>query len=233
MNNSRPYSRSLAAIVLATMFALAACEKSDKASTTQAANDDDRFAIDAKRMRNANSETANWLTHGRTYDEQRFSPLTAINEANVNELGLAWYYDYPVKRGMEATPIIVEGIMFTTSAWSMVYSHDAKTGELLWSYDPEVAKEWAVKLCCDVVNRGVALWQGTVYSGTIDGRLVALDASTGELQWEVQTTDIEQPYSITGAPRIINGMVIIGNGGAEYGVRGYVSAYNVANGNLI
>jgi len=219
--------------MLAVLLWVSACERAEQPATTASAIDPVSFAINAERILNADSETANWLTHGRTYDEQRFSPLDAINDSNVGELGLAWYYDYPVKRGMEATPIVVDGIMFTTSAWSMVFSHDARTGELLWSHDPKVPKEWAVKLCCDVVNRGVAIWEGRIYSGTIDGRLLALDAATGDLLWEVQTTDIDKPYSITGAPRIIDGKIIIGNGGAEYGVRGYVSAYDVDDGSLV
>ena len=186
--------------------------------------------INAARLANANSEPGNWLSHGRTYDEQRHSPLKQVNADNIDELGLAWYFDTGTKRGLEATPIVVDGVMFSTGSWSMVWAHDARTGELLWEFDPQVSKAWGKYACCDVVNRGVAAWEGKIYVGTLDGRLIALDAGSGEPVWETQTTDIEKPYTITGAPRVVKGKVIIGNGGAEYGVRGYVSAYDANTG---
>lgn len=186
--------------------------------------------LDGKRIIQANKEPQNWLAHGRTYDEQRYSPLKQINTRNVDELGLAWYFDTGTNRGLEASPIVVDGIMFTSGSWSLVFAHDAKTGELLWQYDPEVPKAWGANACCDVVNRGVAVWKGRVYVGTLDGRLVALDAATGEVAWDVNTIDRTKPYTITGAPRIVKGKVIIGNGGAEYGVRGYVTAYDAKTG---
>ncbi len=187
-------------------------------------------SIDGARIDRAEGEPGNWLTHGRTYAEERFSPLTAINRDTVSDLGLAWYWDTGTTRGLEATPLVVDGFMFSTGSWSVVWAHDARTGELLWEYDPQVPRAWGKYACCDVVNRGVALWKGKVYVGTIDGRLIALDAATGEPMWEVQTTDRERPYTITGAPRIVKGKVIIGNGGAEYGVRGYITAYDAETG---
>ncbi|MEH6589045.1 MAG: PQQ-dependent dehydrogenase, methanol/ethanol family [Halioglobus sp.] len=174
-----------------------------------------------------------WSQHGQDAGEQRHSPLTGINDSNVQQLGLAWSFDYPTHRGLEASPIIKDGVLFTTSSWSMVFAHDAITGKLLWMYDPKVPPNWAVHLCCDVVNRGVALAGKKVIFGTLDGRLIALDISTGELEWEIQTTDPEWPYSITGAPRVIGDKVIIGNGGSELGVRGYVSAYSVDAGAML
>ena len=181
-----------------------------------------------------------WISHGRTYSEHRFSPLKQINTTTVKEVGLAWHATLDANRGMESTPIVVDGVMYVTSAWSMVYAYDAKTGERLWSYDPGVDKARGVYACCDVVNRGVAIWEGKVFVGTIDGRLVALDASrTGSVAdgvktplWEVVTVDQSKPYTITGAPRVIDGKVIFGNGGAELGVRGYISAYNANDGKL-
>ena len=198
----------------------------NRASSIQAATAD----ISGSRIGNADSEPGNWLAHGRTYDEQRYSPLTEINTETATDLGLAWYWDTGTKRGLEATPIVVDGVMYSTGSWSVVWAHDAKTGELLWSHDPQVPREWGKNACCDVVNRGVAIWEGRIYSGTLDGRLLALDAGTGELVWEVQTTDRERPYTITGAPRIVKDKVVIGNGGAEYGVRGYVTAYDTDTG---
>jgi quinohemoprotein ethanol dehydrogenase len=175
---------------------------------------------------------ADWLSNGRTYDEQRFSPLDQINESTIGQLGLAWYWDTGTRRGLEATPIVADGVMFTSGSWSMVWAHDARTGELLWEYDPQVPREWGKYACCDVVNRGVAAWEGKIFVGTIDGRLVALDAGTGKPVWDVQTTDRERPYTITGAPRVVKGKVIIGNGGAELGVRGYFSAYDATTGEM-
>lgn len=189
--------------------------------------------VDAKRLINANQEPGNWMTHGRTYDEQRYSPIDQINDKNVSRLGLDWFYDFETKRGLEATPLVVDGKMYVTGSWSRVYALKADTGELLWQYDPKVPPEWAVNACCGVVNRGVAVWQGKVYFGTLDGRLEALDAATGKLVWSTRTTPLDKPYTITGAPRVVKGKVIIGNGGAEMGVRGYVSAYDVNDGSLV
>lgn len=189
--------------------------------------------VDAERVANADAEPENWLVHGRTWSEQRYSPLNQINESNIDQLGLAWYFDLDTSRGQQASPIIVDGVMYTTSAWSKVQVLDAATGELKWQFDPLVPKEWDVKTCCGVQNRGAAVWQGHVYFGTIDGRLIALNAETGEVAWEVHTTDPSGNYSITGAPRIVKDKVIIGNGGAEYGVRGYVTAYDAETGEQI
>jgi PQQ-dependent dehydrogenase (methanol/ethanol family) len=188
-------------------------------------------AVDAARLANADEEPGQWMSHGRTYSEQRFSPLNQITAANVSRLGLAWYADFDTNRGQEATPIVVDGSIYVSTAWSKVYAFDARTGAQLWKYDPEVPGAAGVKACCDVVNRGVAAWNGKIYVGTIDGRLVALDAATGLEVWDVNTVDTELPYTITGAPRVIKGKVIIGNAGADRGpVRGYVTAYDAETG---
>ncbi|MGA8152072.1 MAG: PQQ-dependent dehydrogenase, methanol/ethanol family [Terriglobales bacterium] len=178
-------------------------------------------------------DPGDWTLHGRTYTEQRFSPLKQINDQNASQLGLAWFYDLDTHRGQEATPIVVDGVMYFTSAWSKVFALNASTGAVLWSYDPKVPGEWAVNACCDVVNRGVALWNGKVFVGTLDGRLIALDAATGKPVWETVTFDRTVRYAITGAPRVVKGKVIIGNSGGEYGVRGYVSAYDAETGKLV
>src|SRR5271155_4967170 len=190
-------------------------------------------SVSDRQIVNAESQPENWLTHGRTYSEQRFSPLKQINHHNAARLGLAWYFDLDTNRGQEATPLVVDGTMYFTSAWSKVFALNAATGKLLWSYDPNVPKEWGANACCDVVNRGVAIWQGKVYAGTLDGRLIALDADSGKPVWEQLTIDPKWRYTITGAPRIVKGKVLIGNGGAEYGVRGYVSAYDAETGKLV
>ena len=147
---------------------------------------------------------------------------------------MAWAFDMNSKRALESTPIVDDGIMFLTSEWSIVYAIDAKSGKEVWYYDPEVPKDWGRKACCDVVNRGVAVWKGYVFSATLDGRIIKLDAETGELIWEINTLiDPTGDYTITGAPRIANDLIFIGNGGAEYGVRGYVSAFNTETGRLV
>jgi quinohemoprotein ethanol dehydrogenase len=189
--------------------------------------------VSESRIINADREPENWMTYGRTYDEQRFSPLHQINDQNVSQLGLAWFHDLDTDRGQEATPIVVDGVMYFTSAWSKVFALDAATGKLLWSYDPKVPGNWAVNACCDVVNRGVAAWNGKIFVGSLDGRLIALDAKTGRLVWETLTIDSDFRYTITGAPRVAKGKVIIGNGGGEFGVRGYVSAYDSETGKLV
>ncbi len=185
-------------------------------------------AVDTARLRAPEPES--WLAHGRTQDEQRFSPLTQIHEGNVADLGLAWSFDLETERGVEATPLVADGVVYVTGPWSVLYALDARNGELLWKWDPEVPRAHARYTCCGVVNRGAALYDGKVFVGTLDGRLAALDAATGVPVWEVLTVDPEQPYSITGAPRIVEGLVVIGNGGADLGVRGYVSAYAAETG---
>jgi quinohemoprotein ethanol dehydrogenase len=187
--------------------------------------------IDGAAIR-ANARTSrDWPSHGLDYAETRFSRLSQINVDNVKSLGLVWAYDLESTRGVEATPVVVDGIMYVTASWSVVHAVDARTGNRLWTYDPKVSKEAGYKGCCDVVNRGVALHKGKVYVGAYDGRLVALDAATGAPVWEKDTIiDRARSYTITGAPRVFKGKVIIGNGGAEYGVRGYITAYDAETG---
>jgi PQQ-dependent dehydrogenase (methanol/ethanol family) len=190
--------------------------------------------VDGSRIVAADREPQNWLTHGRTYSEQRHSPLRKIGPENVQSLGLAWWHDIRTRtaRGVEATPIVVDGVIYATGAWSHVVALDARTGKLLWEFDPQIPGTYAGKGCCDVVNRGVAVWAGKVYLGAYDGRLIALDAKTGAKVWETLTVDQGRDYTITGAPRVVRGKVIIGNGGAELGVRGYVSAYDAETGKM-
>ncbi|AXK43386.1 PQQ-dependent dehydrogenase, methanol/ethanol family [Erythrobacter aureus] len=195
-----------------------------------ATNENTEGGIDNVRLVNAGDDPANWITHGKTYSEQRYSPLDQINRETVGELGLAWSADMDTARGQEATPLVMDGKLYVTSAWSKVFAFDAATGAPLWSYDPQVPGETGVKVCCDVVNRGLAAWGEHLFLGTLDGRLVALDRETGDVAWEKVTVDQSQSYSITGAPRVIDGKVLIGNGGAEFGVRGYIAAYDAEDG---
>ena len=222
----RPFSLaivSVAALLLATEFVAQTPPTQESAGSSK---------VTSERIAEADREPGAWLSHGRTYDEQRFSPLAEINADNVSRLGLAWTYDTGRDRGHEATPLVADGVMYLTTSWSGVHAVDLRNGEEKWIYDPDVPTEWGYYACCDVVNRGAALWGGHVFVGTIDGRLVKLDAETGEVVWDVSTIDRTKPYTITGAPRVVKGKVIIGNGGAEYGVRGYVSAYDADSGEL-
>ncbi len=189
--------------------------------------------VDGKRLRAADdpANAGQWMMYGRDYNEQRYSPLTQINASNVSQLGLAWYADLAERGGVyETTPIAVDGRIFVTSPWSKVYAFDAKTGQQLWKYDPMIPGDYAVKLCCGIVNRGVAVWKGKVIWGTLDGRLIAVDAGTGQKVWEVQATDPKKWLSITGAPRIADGRIFIGEAGSEFEERGYLAAYDAETG---
>ena len=224
--------RSLAFIaLLVTLMVLSGCGRTNAEPQSEARTSATR-AIDDAALSLADEHVGDWLTHGRTYSEQRYSPLDQINEDTVPRLGLKWSLDLNTTRGVEATPIVVDGVIYTTLPWSIVLAVDARTGKQIWKYDPKVPRSWGRYACCDVVNRGPAVYKGNIYVGTIDGRLVAINAATGERMWETITIDQSKPYTITGAPRIVKGRVIIGNGGAELGVRGYVSAYDAETGRL-
>ena len=177
------------------------------------------------------AQDADWSSYGRTAYEDRFSPLGQINAENVSRLGVAWAKKLSTVRGIEATPLVIGGVLYYSLPWSAVQATDALTGATLWTWDPGVDKAlWGRKACCDVVNRGVAFATGRIFASTLDGRLVCLQAADGKVVWEVNTIPEEGVYTITGAPRILGDLVIIGNGGAEYGVRGYVTAYDLKSG---
>ncbi|MEE8477171.1 MAG: PQQ-dependent dehydrogenase, methanol/ethanol family [Gemmatimonadales bacterium] len=189
--------------------------------------------IDAARLARADDEPGQWFTGGRDFVQTYHSPLTDINDRNVTDLGFAWQYELPTTRGLEATPVVVDGVMYTSGPWGTVFALDAATGEELWTFDPEVDPQTARFACCDIVNRGVAVWEGTVFVAALDGRLIALDARTGETLWEVDTiVDHGRAYTVTGAPYIAKDVVVIGNSGGEYDARGYVSAYETGDGAL-
>ena len=229
LTGGAPMNRRLAPpILVAFVASLIACDPGTSSETDARA--EVAASVDEAALASPDSRPGEWMSHGRDLLEQRFSPLERITDANADELGLVWAYATGTDRGLEATPVVVDGVMFATGSWSVVFALDARTGEELWTWDPGVDPEYDDIACCDVVNRGVAVYQGKVYVGVLDGRLAALDASTGELVWEVMTVDQTKPYSITGAPRVVAGNIVIGNGGAEYGVRGYVTAYDAETG---
>ncbi len=186
--------------------------------------------VDDARLRAA--DPREWLGYGRTPSEQRYSPLDQIDEQNVARLGLAWSFDLGSDRGVEATPLVADGVLYVTGPWSVVHALDAATGRRLWTHDPEVPREYSRSICCGVVNRGAALYGERVYVGTLDGRLVALDRRSGAQVWSTSTLEGDWSYSITGAPRVVRGKVVIGNAGADLGARGYVSAYDAETGAL-
>ncbi|MEN7535626.1 PQQ-dependent dehydrogenase, methanol/ethanol family [Aurantiacibacter flavus] len=176
---------------------------------------------------------AEWPLHGLDETAQRFADIDQINAGNVDRLGLAFYHDLGTDRGQEATPIMVDKVLYLVSAYDVVKAVDATSGELLWEYDPQV-RAASARGCCGPVSRGVAVHDGKVFVGALDGRLVALDKHSGAVEWEVQTIDQSDPlavnYTITGAPRVAGDLVLIGNGGAEFGARGFVTAYDTATG---
>jgi alcohol dehydrogenase (cytochrome c)/quinohemoprotein ethanol dehydrogenase len=226
----------LGALCGATLLAAGCSGETGSSDAATATAPAPKFAaVDGARLLAANApeNAGQWMSYGRDYEETRFSPLKAIDTETVKGLGLAWYGDFDTRRGQESTPIVVDGVIYVTTAWSKIYAYEAKTGKQLWQFDPKVPGEWAVNACCDVVNRGVAAWNGKVYIGTIDGRLIAVDAASGEAVWDIYTIDRDKPYSITGAPRVVKGMVLIGNGGAEFSQRGYVSAYDAETGKMV
>jgi quinohemoprotein ethanol dehydrogenase len=187
--------------------------------------------VDGNFIRANARSSVDWPSYGMDYSETRFSRLNQINASNVKELGLMWSYNLESTRGVEATPIVIDGIMYVSAAWSVVHSVDVRTGKRIWTYDPKVPPEWGAKGCCDVVNRGVAVYEGKVFVGSFDGRLIAIDAASGQKVWEKDTLiDRSRPYTITGAPRVFDGKVVIGNGGADLGVRGYITAYDASSG---
>jgi quinohemoprotein ethanol dehydrogenase len=223
----------LAALAAISAIVLSACGGPQEATTTDSPEPEKFANVTDERLLNADQTPEEWLSYGGTFEEQRHSLLTSISTENVGDLGVAWTYDLATSRGVESTPIVVDGVMYVTSAWSVVYALDAKTGAEIWVHDPDVDRAVGVNACCDVVNRGVAVYEGKLFLGVIDGRVQALDAKTGEVIWSKVTVDQSRPYTITGAPRVVDGKVLIGNGGAELGVRGYVSAYDVNTGETV
>jgi quinohemoprotein ethanol dehydrogenase len=172
-----------------------------------------------------------WQSYGRTPDEQRFSPLFEINSGNVSRLGLAWSLDLADMVSLEATPLEVAGTIYFTGTRAVAFAVDARSGKLLWRYDPEVARVASEHMRMDYgASRGAAYADGRVFIATGDGRLIALDAHTGKPLWTQQTIPVDSAGTITGAPRVFGDKVIIGQGGAEYGFRGYVTAYDTRTG---
>ncbi len=194
------------------------------APTATAAN------VTQERLLNAATEPSQWMSVGGTYEERHYSPLNQINRDTVSQLGLGWYADYDTNLSQQGTPLYIDGVIYVSTAWSKVYAYDARTGTQLWQFDPKTPGETAIKVCCGIVNRGIAAFEGNLFVGTLDGYLIAIDAKTGTEAWRKLTVDQSKLYTVTSAPRVIKGQVLIGNSGSEFGVRGYLGAYDARTG---
>ncbi len=225
----------LGAMVLVAL-GLGACHQSTTPNAVVAPAPVAAGAIDAARLAKATSEPDQWLATGRDAGGTYFSPLTDINASNVSKLGFAWERKLGTHRGLEATPVVVDGALYTTGVFGWVYAVDAATGKELWTYDPKVDGQWGRYACCDAINRGVAVWQGRVYVGALDGYLHAIDAATGKQIFKVDTLPArgpKTPYTLTATPVVAGDVIIVGSAGADFaGARGYIAAYDLKSGAL-
>ena len=190
--------------------------------------------VDLARLNGVDKEPGAWLTTGRDAGRTHYSPADQINRDSAARLGFAWEFKTDTQRGMEATPIVVDAVMYTSGVAGRVYALDAVTGRQLWKFEPPLKLKNARGSCCDLVNRGVAVWKGKVYVASFEGVLYSLDAKDGSVSWQVDTfVDHGRAYSITGEPQIAGKVIVIGNGGSEFDTRGYVSAYDLDTGKLV
>lgn len=214
-------SRSLVVtgVALALLIALSGCERSDTVEQT------------ATSVQVMSEPAGEWFTGGGDETQAHYSPLTGINRENVSQLGYAWHHDLPAEHGYEATPLMVDGVLYGSGPKGTAFALDAVSGELIWRFEPEIDLGFVRKVCCGVVNRGVAIKGNTLYVAALDGYLYALDMSSGDIQWRADTfIDRERGYTITGAPYLAGDVVVIGNAGAEFDARGYITAYDAVTG---
>ncbi|HKK93908.1 MAG TPA: PQQ-dependent dehydrogenase, methanol/ethanol family [Longimicrobiales bacterium] len=218
-------------LLLGLVPLVAACDAETRGGGGDTGSIDAGVYIDDVALGN-DAESEDWLAYGRTYSEQRFSPLDQVNTETVMDLGVAWYMDLPADRGLVSTPLVADGILYFIGSMNRVRAVDAASGEMLWEYDPRVWEVAADRMRAGWEhNRGIALWGDKVYLATWDGRLQALDRENGELVWSTMTVDPDLPLYITGAPKVFKGKVLIGNGGTEiHAARGYVTAYDAETG---
>lgn len=223
-------------VALLLPVAFAGCQKKQQQAETSPllANP---AAVTQELLDRGTADTNQWVTYGGSYNEQRFSPLKQIDASTVGQLGLAWYADYDTNLDINGTPLYADGVLYASTPWDHLYALDARTGKTLWEYNPHVPGEWLRNVCCGNVSRGIAMYDGKIYMGTLDARLVAVDAKTGKEAWSTDTIpgDHNDPlnrYSITMAPRVAKGKVFIGASGGEYGVRGWIAAFDAQTGKL-
>jgi PQQ-dependent dehydrogenase (methanol/ethanol family) len=232
MNTS--FSRTAVAAALAMALGAAgaaAQEVSGSASTTTTKALGGVTTITQAMLDGAGKNADNWIHSNGSYEQTRFYPGSQINAGNVGKLKPAFVFQTAVLESMETAPIVVDGIMFLTTSFNHVYAIDAVTGEEFWHYKQKLGQ--FVTVCCGNNNRGVAIDGGRLFMGTIDAKLVALDAKTGRLLWETQIEDPEKGYSETMVPAVVDGKVLIGTNGGEYGVRGFVKAFDANDGKLL
>ena len=230
MRNSALKLGVVAASVPLLVNSLASCISYRPSATPMAAN------VTQQRLLKGTEDTALWGTYGGSFNEQRFSPLKAINSQNVKDLGLAWFADYDTNQNQHGSPLYADGVIYVSTARNVVHAFDARNGNRIWTYNPMIAGE-RLRYNLGFVNRGIAMWNGKIIMGTLDARLVAIDASTGKAVWDVDTVpaslglgDMTSKYSITMAPRVAKGKVFVGGSGGEYGVRGWIAAFDVETG---
>ena len=231
-------TQALGMIVLCAAAVVAGCALSERADES-AARHPGPANVTADRLLNAAHEPGEWMTYGGTYSEQRFSTLTQINSSNVSTLGLSWFADYETNQNQQGSPLYIDGVIYVSTARDVLYAFDAKTGKELWKYNPMIHGE-RLRFYLGLVNRGIAAWRGKIFMGTLDARLVAVDAGTGKEVWSTDTVPeslglgaMSNRYSITMAPRVAKGKVFIGASGGEYGVRGFIAAYDAETGKQV
>jgi quinohemoprotein ethanol dehydrogenase len=216
-------------------FAFTACQKAGTPGTASnpLANP---AAITQERLLKGTEDPNQWPTYGGSYNEQRFSPLKKIDTTNVGTLGLQWFADYDTNLDQHGSPLYIDGVIYVSTAFNTkVYAFDARTGKELWKFNVNVDGAWLRNVCCGNINRGIAAWNGKIYVGTLDARLIAIDAKTGKQAWSTDTIvgDRNDPLnrlSITMAPRVAKGKVFIGASGGEFGVRGWIAAFDAETG---
>jgi quinohemoprotein ethanol dehydrogenase len=228
-------TRALGMSLLLSVAMMAGCGRSNEQATTSSGSDGPA-KVTATRLVNAANEPEQWMSYGGTYSEQRFSPLKKIDASNVNTLGLQWFADYETNQDQHGSPLYIDGVIYVSTARNVVHAFDAKTGKQLWKYNPVVTGP-RLRYNVGLVNRGIAAWDGKIFMGTLDARLIAIDAKTGQEAWSIDTVpaslglgDMGNKYAITMAPRVAKGKVFIGGSGGEFGVRGWVAAFDATTG---
>jgi alcohol dehydrogenase (cytochrome c) len=228
MSRNRTTAATAAALLLTFGAAMSAARAQE---VKQATKYGDMSAVSQDMLNRAAGDGNNFLHTNGDYNQQRYYPNRQINRSNVAKLRPAWIFQTDVKESMETSPIVVNGIMYVTTSYSHVYALNARTGEQLWHYAHKMGP--VTTFCCGPNNRGVAVYGNMVYVATLDSKLVALDAKTGQVGWQTDIADPEQGYSETMAPTAVDGKILVGTNGGEYGIRGFVRAYDAKTGKLI
>lgn len=229
-------SRILRMGLLLSVAIMTACGRSSEQPAATLSAPEGPANVTAERLLNAANEPGQWLSYAGTYSEQRFSPLKRIDASNVNALGLQWFADYETNQDQHGSPLYIDGVIYVSTARNVLHAFDAKTGKQLWKYNPLIQGP-RLRYNLGLVNRGIAAWQGKIIMGTLDARLIAIDAKTGKAAWSIDTVpaslglgDMTEKYSITMAPRVAKGKVFIGGSGGEFGVRGWIAAFDAGTG---